>query len=149
MTIGIKERISNDIKDAMRAKEKAKLDTLRLVAAAIKQVEVDERIVVDDVRMLSILEKLSKQRKESIAQFSTAGREDLVSKEQFELDLISHYLPPPLSDADIQALIDNAFLETQAEKMSDMGKVMAWLKPLLQGRADMATVSVLIKAKLN
>ncbi|WP_043873195.1 GatB/YqeY domain-containing protein [Legionella massiliensis] len=145
----IKDRISNDLKDAMRARDKMKLDTLRLVTAAVKQVEVDERIEVDEERMLVILDKLSKQRKESIAQFQAAGRDDLVAQEQFELDIISQYLPEPLSEAEIETLISKAIAEVGAEKMSDMGKVMALLKPQLQGRADMSKVSSLIKAKLS
>ncbi|OCH97125.1 glutamyl-tRNA amidotransferase [Legionella jamestowniensis] len=145
----IKDRISNDIKDAMRARDKKKLDTLRLITAAVKQVEVDERIEVDDARMLVILDKLAKQRKESIAQFKSANRNDLVEQEQFELDIINNYLPTPLSDAEIKALVDKAIAETSAEKMSDMGKVMTILKPQLQGRADMTQVSALIKARLS
>ncbi|WP_019218382.1 GatB/YqeY domain-containing protein [Legionella tunisiensis] len=145
----IKDRLSNDLKDAMRARDKKTLDTLRLVTAAVKQVEVDERIVVDEERMLVILDKLAKQRKESIAQFQAAGRDDLVAQEQFELDLISQYLPEPLSEADIEALITQAFADVGAEKMSDMGKVMAQLKPQLQGRADMSKVSAMIKARLS
>ncbi|KTD17388.1 GatB/YqeY domain-containing protein [Legionella jordanis] len=145
----IKDRISSDIKDAMRAREKSKLDTLRLITAAVKQVEVDERITVDDERMLVILDKLAKQRKESIAQFKAAGRDDLVSQEQFELELINQYLPEPLSETEIETLITKAISQVAAEKMSDMGKVMAILKPELQGRADMAKVSALIKAKLS
>ncbi|ARG98229.1 GatB/YqeY domain-containing protein [Legionella micdadei] len=145
----IKDCISNDLKDAMRARDKKKLDTLRLVTAAVKQVEVDERIVVDDERMLIILDKLAKQRKESIAQFQTAGRDDLVAQEQYELEIISHYLPEPLSDQEIEALIAKALADTGATKMSDMGKVMTQLKPQVQGRADMSKVSQLIKAKLS
>ncbi|KTD23893.1 Transamidase GatB domain protein [Legionella lansingensis] len=145
----IKDRISNDVKEAMRARDKAKLDTLRLITAAVKQVEVDERITVDEGRMLAILDKLAKQRKESITQFEAAGRDDLVAQEQFELDLINQYLPEPFSDAEIEELIAKAIAQVGAEKMSDMGKVMALLKPELQGRADMAKVSALIKAKLS
>lgn len=145
----IKDSISNDLKDAMRARDKQKLDTLRLITAAVKQVEVDERIVVDDERMLIILDKLAKQRKESITQFEAAGRDDLVAQEQYELGVIGHYLPEPLSDKEIEALVAQAFTESGATKMSDMGKVMAILKPQLQGRADMSKVSLLIKAKLS
>lgn len=145
----IKERITEDLKDAMRAKDQKKLGTLRLVTAAIKQVEVDERITVDEDRMLVILDKLAKQRKESIDQFQAAGRDDLVAQEQFELAVIEHYLPEPLTEAEIEALIANAFSETGANKMSDMGKVMAILKPQLQGRADMSKISAIIKAKLS
>lgn len=145
----IKDRLSSNLKDAMRARDKKTLDTLRLVTAAVKQVEVDERIVVDEERMLVILDKLAKQRKESITQFQAAGRDDLVAQEQFELDLIGQYLPEPLSEADIEALITQAFADVGAEKMSDMGKVMAQLKPQLQGRADMSKVSAMIKARLS
>lgn len=145
----IKENILNNLKDAMRARDKKTLDALRLISAAIKQIEVDERIEVDDVRVLIILDKLAKQRNESISQFSAAGRSDLVAQEEFELRLISQYLPEPLSNEDIAKLIDEAFASTGAEKMSDMGKVMAELKPKLQGRADMANVSSLIKARLS
>ena len=145
----IKDRISNDLKEAMRARDKKKLEALRLVTAAIKQVEVDERIDVDEERMLVILDKLAKQRKESITQFQAAGRDDLVAQEQFELELIGQYLPEPLSDAEIDALVAQALADTGASKMSDMGKVMALLKPQLQGRADMSKISATIKAKLS
>ncbi|KTC98298.1 Yqey-like protein [Legionella erythra] len=147
--MSIKDRISNDLKDAMRARDKMKLDALRLITAAVKQVEVDERIIVDDERMLVILDKMAKQRKESIAQFNTAGRHDLVAQEQFELDLIGQYLPEPLSEDEVNQLVSAAIAEVNAEKMSDMGKVMAHLKPQLQGRADMSKVSALIKTKLS
>jgi uncharacterized protein YqeY len=145
----IKERINHDLKEAMRAREKEKLGAMRLITAAIKQIEVDERIEVDEARMLVVLDKLAKQRHESITQFKKAGRDDLVAQEQFELDIITQYLPTPLSDLEITQLIDQAFSDTQASQMSDMGKVMAQLKPLMQGRADMAKVSALIKAKLS
>ena len=145
----IKDQLGNDIKEAMRAKEKAKLDALRLISAAIKQIEVDERIMVDDERMLVILDKMAKQRKESIAQFTTANRHDLVEKEQFELELISSYLPTPLSTQEIDQLVTAALSSTGAEKMSDMGKVMAILKPKMQGRCDMSQVSLLIKSRLT
>lgn len=145
----IKERLNNDVKDAMRAKDKELLSTLRLITAAVKQVEVDERIEVDDERMLAILDKMSKQRKESIAQYEKANREDLVAQEQYELDVLKKYLPKPLSAAEIEKMIQDAIASTGAEKMADMGKVMALLKPSLQGRADMAQVSAIIKAKLS
>ena len=145
----IKERLNNDVKDAMRAKDKELLSTLRLITAAVKQVEVDERIEVDDERMLVILDKMSKQRKESIAQYEKASREDLVAQEQFELDILKKYLPEPLSAAEIENMAQDAIASTGAEKMADMGKVMALLKPSLQGRADMAQVSAMIKAKLS
>ena len=146
----IKERISNDIKDAMRAKDSKKLGTLRLITAAIKQIEVDERKPVeDDGQILVILEKLLKQRKESITQFQLANREDLIAQEQFEIDLISQYLPEPLSDEEIDNLIQKTIAALHAEKISDMGRVIAELKPTLLGRADMAKVSALVKAKLS
>ncbi|MCW8409668.1 GatB/YqeY domain-containing protein [Legionella sp. PATHC035] len=145
----IKERLNNDVKDAMRAKEKELLAALRLITAAVKQVEVDERIEVDDERMLVILDKMSKQRKESIAQYEKANRDDLVAQEQFELDILKNYLPEPLSAAEIEHMVQEAIASTGAEKMADMGKVMALLKPSLQGRADMAQVSAMIKAKLS
>jgi uncharacterized protein len=145
----IKEQINNDLKDAMRARDKEKLGAMRLITAAIKQVEVDERIDVDEVRMLVILDKLAKQRNESISQYKAAGRDDLVAQEQYELGIISHYLPEPLTDAEITTMIEEAIKTVDAQKMSDMGKVMTHLKPQMQGRADMGKVSALIKAKLN
>lgn len=145
----IKERLNNDIKDAMRAKNKELLNTLRLISAAVKQIEVDERIEVDEERMLVILDKMCKQRKESIVQFEKANRDDLVAQEQFELGIISKYLPEQLSADEIDALINEAITSTGAAKMADMGKVMGQLKVKLQGRADIAQVSALIKARLN
>jgi uncharacterized protein YqeY len=147
--MNIKERLNNDIKDAMRAKDKNLLTTLRLITAAVKQIEVDERIEVSDERMLVILDKMTKQRKESIAQFNKAGREDLVAQEDYELEIIAKYLPEPLSDSEIEQLVEEAMTATGADKMADMGKVMAHLKDKLQGRADMSKVSAMIKAKLN
>ena len=145
----IKEQINNDLKDTIRARDKEKLGAMRLITAAIKQVEVDERIEIDDARMLVILDKLAKQRNESISQYKAASRDDLVAQEVFELNIINHYLPEPLTDAEISKLVDQAFTDTGAQQMSDMGKVMAQLKPLMQGRADMAKVSAMIKAKLS
>jgi uncharacterized protein len=145
----IKERLNNDIKDAMRAKDKNLLTTLRLITAAVKQIEVDERIEVDDERMLVILDKMNKQRKESISQYEKANRDDLVAQEQFELDILKKYLPEPLSAAEIEKMVNEAIASTGATKIADMGKVMALLKPSLQGRADIGQVSVMIKAKLG
>ena len=147
--MSLKERLQEDVKETMRARDSKKLGVLRLITAAIKQVEVDERIVVDDARMLVILDKLVKQRKESLSQFQAAGRTDLVDQEQFELDILAGYLPEPLSETEINALLQKALIDTGALKMSDMGKVMSYLKPLLQGRADISKVSTLIKAKLT
>jgi uncharacterized protein YqeY len=145
----IKDKISSDIKDAMRAKDSKKLQTLRSITAAVKQIEVDERVDVDDERMLIILDKLVKQRKESISQFEAAGRDDLANIEKIELEIIERYLPAPLDAETINKLIDQAITDTGAEKMSDMGKVMAILKPQLQGRADIGKVSGIIKFRLS
>lgn len=145
----IKQQISDDLKDAMRARDKEKLNALRLITAAIKQIEVDERIDVDEARMLVILDKLTKQRNESISQFKAAGRDDLVQQEQYEFEIISQYLPEPLTDSEITMLIEQAFASIDTPKMSDMGKIMSQLKPLMQGRADMSQVSALIKSKLG
>ncbi len=145
----IKDQINSDLKDAMRARDQHKLDALRLITAAIKQIEVDERIDVDEARMLDILVKLAKQRNESITQFKTANRDDLVQQEQFELDIIHQYMPEPLTEAEILQLIETTLSELNASKISDMGSVMAQLKPLMQGRADMSRVSALIKSKLS
>lgn len=147
--MSIKATLNDDLKNAMRAREKAKLDALRLIMAAIKQIEVDERIDVDDARMLVILDKLSKQRKESITQFKAANRLDLVEKEEFELAIIQQYLPEPLSDVEVDKIIEDALKTLDAKAIGDMGRVMAHLKTSLQGRADMSKVSALIKAKLN
>lgn len=146
--MSIKERIHAELKDAMRAQDKQKVGTLRLITAAVKQIEVDERIVVEDDRLLVILDKMVKQRKESIQQFQTAGRDDLVKQEEYELTVIRTYLPTPLSEVELQNLVEEAFQATQAEKLADMGKVMAYLKPKVQGRADMSLVSTLIKDRL-
>lgn len=145
----IKERINIDLKEAMRAKEKEKVEALRLMTAAIKQVEVDERIDIDDARMITILTKMAKQRNESIQQFSTAGRDDLVAQEQFEINIINQYLPTPLSDDEILKVIEKTLTEVGSSKISDMGKMMATLKPLLQGKADLGKVNTLLKSKLT
>lgn len=142
------EQINADLKDAMRAKDKNKLGALRLITAAIKQIEVDERIAVDDARLLAILDKMAKQRNESIQQFKVAGRTDLVEQEEFELSVINHYLPEPLTEDEVKNHVEQALMAVDAKQMSDMGKAMAILKPLLQGRADMAKVSAMLKAKL-
>lgn len=145
----IKDQLNADVKDAMRARDKEKLSVLRLITAAVKQVEVDERIDVDDARMLVILDKMSKQRLESIAQFKAAHRDDLVQQEEFELNLIRQYMPTPLSQDEINHFIATAFATTQVQSMADMGKIMAQLKPQMQGRADMAMVSALVKTQLT
>ena len=145
----IKEKINQDLKEAMRARDMARVAAFRLILAAVKQKEVDERITLDDQAMLLLLDKLIKQRRESITQFEKAQRDDLIAKEQYELDIIQTYLPTPLSEAEINQLIAQAIEQTEAASIRDMGKVMAILKPQLQGRADMSKVSGLIKTKLN
>jgi uncharacterized protein YqeY len=145
----LKEQINTDINDAMRARDQKKLGVLRLITSAIKLVEVNERIVVDDGRTLAILDKMAKQRNESIQLFKTANRTDLVEQEDYELSIISHYMPAPLTDEEINQHVHDALLAVDAKQLNDMGKVMAHLKPLMQGRADMSKVSALIKAKLS
>ena len=144
----LKERIQEDMKNAMRARDAASLGAIRLLQAAIKQKEVDERVVADDAAVLAIIEKLIKQRKDSIGQFAQAGRQDLVDKEKAELDLLSAYLPRQMSEAEIAAAIDAAITATGAAGPQGMGKVMAALKSTLAGRADMSRVSGLVKARL-
>jgi uncharacterized protein YqeY len=147
--MSLKDRISGDVKDAMRARDKPRLATLRLITAAIKQQEVDERIELDDTQVLAQLDKMCKQRRESISQFEKAGRDDLIAQEVSELEIIQTYLPEQLSEDEIAALIDAAMAATGAASIKDMGKVMGQLKPRLQGRADMGAVSALIKTKLG
>ncbi len=144
----LKERIFDDMKTAMRAKEKDLLMTIRTILAAIKQQEVDTREELNDTDVLAILDKLSKQRRESISQFKDAGRDDLVAQEELELGFIQRYLPEPLSDDEVQSLVTDAIASSGAESMKDMGKVMAILKPQMQGRADMGKISGIIKSAL-
>jgi uncharacterized protein YqeY len=145
----LKERINEDMKSAMRAKDAARLSAIRMLLAAIKQKEVDERVVLDDPAALAIVEKLIKQRKDSIEQFAKAGRTDLVDKEQAELDLLSGYLPQQLSDAELAAAVDAAIAESGASGLQGMGKAMAVLKPRIAGRADMGKASALVKQRLS
>ena len=147
--MGLKERITDDMKTAMRAGEKDRLATIRLVLAAVKQIEVDERITLDEARMVAVLEKMAKQRKESIAQFQSGGRADLVAKETAELAIIQAYLPAQLSDAELDALIAEAMASTGATTIKDMGKVMGVVKSKAAGRADMGAVGARIKQKLG
>ncbi|MGD2138431.1 MAG: GatB/YqeY domain-containing protein [Gammaproteobacteria bacterium] len=147
--MSLKDRIQQDVKDAMRARDRERLATIRLITAAIKQREVDERIELDDTQVTAVLDKMAKQRRESIAQFEKAGRDDLIARETAELEIINTYLPEPLSESELQALIDEAMAQTGAATLSDMGKLMGVLKPKLQGRADMAAVSAMIKARLG
>jgi hypothetical protein len=142
--------INDAMKDAMRAKAKDRLGTIRLLTAAIKQYQVDNRVEeVDDSTILAILDKMVKQRRESIKAYTEAGREELAAAEQAEIDVLSEFLPQPLTDEEIAALIEEAISTTGAENMRDMGKVMGILRPQLQGRADMSAVSEKIKARLS
>jgi len=145
----LKERITEDMKSAMRAKETARLSTIRLLLAAMKQREVDERITLSDADVLSIIDKMIKQRKDSITQFQAGGRNDLVAAETAEVDVLSAYLPQQLSEAEVGALIDAAIAKTGAAGIAGMGKVMAELKPQIAGKADMGKVSGMVKAKLT
>jgi uncharacterized protein len=147
--MSLKDRIQEDVKAAMRAIERERLATLRLISAAIKQREVDERITLDDAQVLSVLEKMIKQRRESITSFEAGGRSDLVAKESAELKLIQGYLPAQLSDAELDALIAEALTQTSASSVKDMGKVVAAVKAKAAGRADMAAVAARIKARLS
>lgn len=144
----LKQRLTDDMKAAMKGGDKSRLGVIRLINAAIKQREVDERVELDDTQVLAVLEKMVKQRRDSITQYEAAEREDLAAGERFELDIIQGYLPAALSDAEVDAHIDEAMAVTGAGSMRDMGKVMAVLKPKLQGRADMADVSSRVKARL-
>ncbi len=143
------DRIKDDMKTAMRERAKERLTTIRLILAAIKQQEVDRRVELDDNDVLVILDKMVKQRKDSIEQYNKAGREELAAKEQAEIEVIQAYLPQQLTQDEILALVDEAIAATGAETMRDMGKIMGMLKPKLQGRADMGQVSGLIKSKLS
>jgi uncharacterized protein YqeY len=147
--MSLKERILEDVKSAMRSGEKERLGTIRLITAAIKQREVDERIVLDDVQILSVIEKMVKQRKESIVQFEAGGRADLVAKEQAELAILTAYQPTQMSDAEVDGLIAAAIAATGAASMKDMGKVVAHVKAAAAGRADMGAVSARVKARLG
>ena len=145
----LKDRLQEDMKAAMRSGEKDRLGTIRLIMAAVKQREVDERITLDDTQLLSVLEKMGKQRRESITQFQAGGRADLVAKENAELAIINAYMPAPLADDELDALINEAITQTGASSIKDMGKVMAIIKAKAQGRADMAAVGTRIKARLS
>jgi uncharacterized protein YqeY len=147
-TMSLKDQITEDMKSAMRAKEAVKLGTIRLITAAMKQKEVDERIELTDTLVLAIIEKMIKQRKDSISQFEAGGRQDLADIEKAELAILSAYMPAGLSEAEMQAAVTAAVEETGAAGPQDMGKLMAALKPKLAGRADMAVVSALVKAAL-
>ena len=145
----LKERITEDMKAAMRASDKERLSTIRMVQAAIKQREVDERITLDDAQVIAVLEKMVKQRKESITQFEQGGRPDLADKEKAEIALLTNYLPAQLSEAEVDALIKEAIAASGAASVKDMGKVMGLVKAQAAGRADMGAVSARIKAALS
>ncbi len=145
----LKERITEDMKSAMRSGDKERLATIRLALAAIKQREVDERIALDDGQVLAVLEKMIKQRKEAITQFEAGGRADLVAKETAEIAVLRAYLPEQMSEAEIDALVAQAVAQTGATSVKDMGKVIAAVKSQAQGRADMGVVSARVRAKLG
>ncbi|AEV25611.1 MULTISPECIES: GatB/YqeY domain-containing protein [Azospira] len=145
----LKERISEDMKAAMKAKETARLAAIRLLLAAIKQKEVDEQVTLDDAAIAAVIDKMLKQRKDSITQYEAAGRQDLVDAEKAEVEVLSAYKPAGLSEAEVAAAVAKAVADSGAAGAADMGKVMAILKPLLAGKADMAEVSKLVKARLS
>lgn len=149
MSESIKSTINDEMKAAMRARAKERLGTIRLIQSEFKRIEVDERIDISDERALVIMDKMVKQRRDSIKQYEDAGRQELADKEIFEVGIIQEFLPQQLSEKEISALIEEAVTQTGATGMQDMGKLMGMLKPQLQGRADMGKVSGLIKAKLN
>jgi hypothetical protein len=147
--MSLKLRLTDDMKAAMKSGEKDRLGVIRLVNAAIKQREVDERIQLDDTQVLAVLEKMIKQRRDSVSQYEAAAREDLAAVERYEISVIQDYMPQALTDAEIEALIGEAIAETGAATGRDMGKVVGVLKPKLAGRADMGAVSARIKARLG
>jgi uncharacterized protein len=147
--MSLKQQLTDDMKNAMRGGEKDRLGVIRLILAAVKQREVDERIQLDDAQVLSVLEKMLKQRKDSVTQYAAAGREDLANVERAEMAVIEGYMPAKLSDAEIDALIDAAIAETGASSARDMGKVVGVVKGKVAGRADMGQVSARIKARLG
>jgi uncharacterized protein YqeY len=147
--VPLKEQLQQDMKNSMRGGDKRRLGAIRLIMAAIKQREVDERVDLDDAGVTAVLDKMAKQRRESIEQYRKAGRDDLVEQESFELEVLKSYLPEQLSDTEIDAMVQEVIQATGASSVRDMGKVMGQLKPRLQGRADMAAVSARIKARLS
>ena len=145
----LKEQITNDMKTAMKRGDKERLGVIRLILAGIKQREVDERIQLDDAQVLAVIEKMIKQRRDSISQFRAAAREDLATKEEFEVGVIQGYMPAQLSDADIDAIIAKAIADSGAASAKDMGKVIGLVRPQVAGRADMGAVSQRVKARLG
>jgi len=146
--MSLKAQVTEAMKDAMRAKDAPRLSTLRLLLSAIKQIEVDERIEIDDAGVIAVIEKMLKQRRDSISQYEAAKRQDLADVEKFEVTVLQAYMPQPLSESEVDALVAQAIASSGATSVKDMGKVMAAVKPQLAGRADMGKVSGLIKAKL-
>ncbi len=145
----LKKRITGDMKSAMKAKDRQALKAVRMILEAIKKKEIDERIELDDAQVMTVIQKMVKQRKDSISQFSDAGRTDLVEIEEAELEIINNYMPEQLSDEEVVSVVDRAINDSGANSMKDMGKLMGMLKPRLQGKADMSTVSQLIKSRLS
>ncbi len=146
--MGLREQLNEDLKSAMKSREAERLAALRLMLAAVKQREVDERVTLDDAGVIGVVEKMIKQRKDSIAQYEKAARQDLADKEKFEISVIEGYLPKQMSAQEIEAAVAEAVAQSGAKSPADMGKVMAALKPRLAGRADMGKVSALVKARL-
>lgn len=149
MSETLKQRLQEDMKAALRAKEKQRLGAIRLIHAAIKQKEIDDRIQLDDTQVVAILDKMLKQRRDSLAQFEQAGRQDLADQEAFEIAVIQTYLPQPLTEEELTAMIHKALVESQASSIKELGKVMSLLKPQIQGRADMRKVSERVKQSLS
>lgn len=147
--MSLKARIGEDMKAALRARESERLSAVRLLLAAVKQREIDERLELDDIGVIAVVDKLIKQRRDSVAQYMAANRQDLADRERFEIEVLSAYLPQPLTAGEITDLLKQAIAETGAASARDMGKVMAWLKPKLAGRADMTAVSAQVKAALG
>ncbi len=145
----LKNQIQREVITAMKAKDKPRLATIRLITAAIKQIEVDERIELDNTRVITMLDKMVKQRRESISQFKTAGRDELVAQEAFEIDIIQEFLPQPLSEEEVEVIINTAIEQTNAGSIKDMGKVMGIVRPQIVGRADMGEISGKIKTMLS
>ena len=146
--MALRDQLNEDIKTAMKARETERLNALRLLSAAVKQREVDERITLDDAAVVSVIEKMIKQRKDSISQYEKAARQDLADKEKYEISVIEAYLPKQMSEGEVAAAVDAAIASTGAKGAADMGKVMGVVKPQLAGKADMGKVSAMVKARL-
>ena len=147
--MSLRETVLSDIKSVMKSGDKPRLATLRLLSAAIKQWEIDERIELNDQQVLTVLDKMVKQRRESIRHYSEAGRNELVEQEEYEISILQVYLPEPLSNAEIEGLLDKAIADSGAQSLADMGKVMGLMKPQVQGRADMGALSQMVKSRLG